>query len=454
MSITKTIFRMRSYQKRSFLARQSGCKRFVEVLHRRAGKDRNWINITHLEMWKQVGNYVHLLPEKTQAREVVWDNIIQERMADGSVRAMNMVDATFPPEMGFRKNETEMSVTAPNGSRWHLTGADKRDNIDAALRGPNPIGVVVSEAAFMSEYVWEVLSPILAENGGWVCFISTPNEEDDWFHKLYKTAEQDPTWFSQLLTIADTKRDAEGESGEPVITQEVIEDLRRHNVREENIQREYYCSWRGAMRGSIYGDLITAAEAQGRIARFPYVPQLPVGVLFDLGKSDMMACGFYQLYNSGRVFIDYHETSQKSPQWWAHYLREQKQYIYGRLVLPWDGWQMEAYLDAMNFKNIQVCTRTKSLRDSIDAVRLQFNSFYFDKVACAVWLDHLAKYKRKWDDDRKVFTNDPVHDEHSHGADALRAGVEGEFEPMAMLAGADTPPRVEMNFDPREPYGR
>jgi hypothetical protein len=32
----------------------------------------------------------------------------------------------------------------------------------------------------------------------------------------------------------------------------------------------------------------------------------------------------------------------------------------------------------------------------------------------------LRRYRRRWDDVRKVFRETPLHDQYSHGADALR----------------------------------
>lgn len=437
---------MRSYQRAPYLAKATGCRRFVEVLHRRAGKDRNWINITLLSMLERVGVYFHVFPTLNQGRRDVWDNIFKERLPGGEERSVRLLDL-FPREMLAGKDESEMQITLANGSIWQVMGADDHVAIDR-LRGPNPVGIVLSEYAYMDPYVWEVLSPVLAENGGWIAFVSTPNIEDDHFHQLYKSALQDDSWFVQLKTIEDTRRDAEGEDGAPVIPLAEIEDLRRHGMREETIQREYYCAFRGFMPGTIYGDLVNVARAEGRIGHFPFVPQLPVGVCFDLGKSDTTAAWFYQRVDRRTVFIDYREETLKDPTWWGHYMREQKPYIYGRLVLPWDGYLAEAYYSSIGFRNVHICERTKSLRASIDEVRTQFRSFYFDEGKCARGIECLSKYKRKYDEIKRVFMDEPVHDQYSHGADALRTGVEGGFDPL-FFSGAPQEMKIESDFDIR-----
>src|SRR5574337_1497457 len=156
---------MRSYQRRVLVAKQTGCKRFVERLHRRAGKDRNWLGITLIAAHERIGNYIHVFPALNMGRRDIWDNIVQERR-NGIEYPIRMIDM-FPDELVESKNETEMQVKFKNGSIWQIMGADDQKSI-ARLRGPNPIGIVLSEYAFMNPDVWKTLQPVLAENSGWV----------------------------------------------------------------------------------------------------------------------------------------------------------------------------------------------------------------------------------------------------------------------------------------------
>jgi hypothetical protein len=456
--ITRDLHRLRSYQRESVAARQRGIKRFVEVWHRRAGKDRTWAAITCMEALQRRGVYYHFLPTLGQAKRDVWDNVIMDRY-DGVEHSYKMIDAVFPPELRVGKpNETEMQINLVGGSVWQLMGAENIDAINRA-RGSNPVGLVLSEYAFMDYDPWSVLMPVLLENNGWIAFISTPNVEDDNFHILYKSALRDPKWYAQLLTIEDTRRDAEGEDRSPVVSREDIDAERNKNTTEEDIQREFYCSFRGYMRGTIYGDVITAAESSKRISRFPYIPQLPVGVCIDLGHSDAMSVWFYQARDKGIYFIDYWEATLKDIKDVAHMMREDRQYQYGRVVLPWDGRAAANYMEEVGFNNVVVCQRNRmestgpagaSLHSQINEVRLQFNRFYFDEVTCAVGLNHLGKYARKYDREKKIYVSEPNHDEHSHAADALRTGVAGGFEPLQFAGQFQQGDlKVESMFDPR-----
>ena len=443
---SRTLFRMRSYQLRSHEAMEAGILRFAEMLHRRAGKDRYWLNRTLLCMLKRKGVYFHVLPSLNQARRDVWDNVVRDHY-DGVEHAYPMIEA-FPKELIAKKDETDMQITLVNGSVWQLMGADTKDAVDR-MRGPDPIGIVCSEYAFMRHDPWKVLSPVLLENNGWIAFISTPNQEDDDFDKLVKNAQSDPLWFTQTLTINDTRRDADGEDGSPVITHADIEQLRKENIRPEEIQREYFCNARGYTHGTIYGDLMNRVEADGRITRIPYLNGSPVGVAFDIGHGDKMSIWFYQAIMDRIAFIDYWEGTQKDMKDAVHVMREQKAYMYGRVNLPWDGRSAANYMEAVHFQNVHVAERPESIDAAIEEVRRQFDRFWFDGVRCAIGIEHLKKYSFQWDDVKKTFTKQPVHNQHCHGADALRTGVACGFTPLMFVPGVNYDVKVEMDFDPR-----
>ena len=48
---------------------------------------------------------------------------------------------------------------------------------------------------------------------------------------------------------------------------------------------------------------------------------------------------------------------------------------------------------------------------------------HFDEEKCAVGITHLDNYRKKWDKIASMFTENPLHDEASHGADAYRTAA-------------------------------
>lgn len=194
----------RNYQLPLFRAMDSGIKRAFCVWHRRAGKDKSLINLCVKKMLEQKGVYYYFFPTYSQGKKILWDGI------DGS--GFRFIDH-FPPQIIDNKNNQEMKIKLINGSVFQVVGTDRFDSV----RGTNPIGCVFSEYAYQNPQAWDVVRPILNENGGWAVFNTTPNGENHAFD-LYQAAKDSPDWFCEILTVNDTKRD----DGSPVITTQEI----------------------------------------------------------------------------------------------------------------------------------------------------------------------------------------------------------------------------------------
>ena len=57
------------------LLHQGSIKRFVDVVHRRGGKDKTWIQNSVKSMIRDRGNYFYILPTYKQAKKVIWTGI-------------------------------------------------------------------------------------------------------------------------------------------------------------------------------------------------------------------------------------------------------------------------------------------------------------------------------------------------------------------------------------------
>lgn len=429
--------------------------RFILVWHRRAGKDLTSLALTVREMQHRVGYYVHVLPTLKQAKMILWDG-----KDDKGIPFMDR----FPAPLVRNKNETELQVTLkpfagqpgygdPNasGSIWQLRGADDPDS----LRGPNYVGAVLAEFSEMDPIVWTaIIQPVLEQNGGWALFNFTPKGRNH-SHKLYEMAKNDPRWFAQLITIEDTKRDAQDEDGSPVVPIDRIEQLRKEGVPEEIIQQEYYCSFTGFLKGTIFGDLITQARKDGRITRVPYDSRFPVGTCWDIGRSDSTAIWFYQKIGQQICFIDYLEHCLEGADYYARKLRE-KPYLISRVILPHDArikgytatFSTEEYFQRV-FRGVLVAEKI-SIQSGIDMTRRTFSKFVFDESKCARGIECLENYRRKWDDEKHDYSGEPVHSEFSHGADAMRIGVVGGMDtPLDFLSDSPSrnPVEQETNFE-------
>jgi hypothetical protein len=120
-----------------------------------------------------------------------------------------------------------MIIETINGSILQLVGAD---NIDRIV-GTNPIGVVFSEYSLMKPEVWTLISPILAENGGWAVFIFTPRGQNH-AYDLLKKAQKSKKWHVEILPVDYTK----------ALPDELLAE-ERMNMTEAYFRQEYYCDF-------------------------------------------------------------------------------------------------------------------------------------------------------------------------------------------------------------------
>jgi hypothetical protein len=359
------------------------------------------------------GMYAHILPTYKQAKGIIWDGI----GADG-FRFMDH----FPPEIVVGKNETELKLELANGSIYRLLGSDNTDQ----LVGMNPVGLVFSEYAIQDPQAWALLSPILVENQGWASFIFTPRGKNHAFD-LWEANRANPEWSCSLLTIADTRRDAEGESNSPVMTDaDVQNEISSGNIDQDTAQQEYYCDFAGVFAGSYYGTIISELYQRNQIRSIPYDPSLPVFTCWDLGRHDATAIWFIQSLRGFEYrVIDYYEEEGYPLDYHIRQVRR-KPYVYAEHYAPHDINVTEYTTGVSRFeaaRRLGITFRVipkLPIYDGIAAARAVLPKCWFDSSSCAKGLKALQNYHREYDDKHRVYRDIPVHDWASHGADAWR----------------------------------
>ena len=424
-----TLWAPRDYQKPLYRYLRKGGKRAVAVWHRRAGKDSTSLHWTVEAALSRVGTYWHMLPTLRQGRKVIWEGIT----ADG----MRVLDA-FPgwnrdgdPE-GLVKHirHDEMKIELWNNSVWQVVGADNYD----ALMGANPVGVVFSEWSLTNPAAWEYIRPILAENGGWALFIYTPRGRNHGY-RTFKLAGENEGWYSQILTVDDTK----------AISLAAIGEDRKSGMPEEIVQQEYYCSFEAATRGAYYGKLIATARTEGRICGVPYDPAASVYTAWDLGIGDPTAIWFLQMIGKEVHWIDYYEASGEALDHYAALVKS-KPYVYEDHLIPHDGAARELGTGKTRQEQLQglglrtTIVQRQSVEDGINAVRMIIPRSWFDSKKCERGIDALSLYRSEFDEEKQTFGDRPVHDWTSHGSDAARTAAMGlkpreQFQPIKYPKG-------------------
>ncbi len=319
--------------------------------------------------------------------------------------------------------ESDLKVTIPIGMidgkpnilTIQLFGADNPDS----LRGMYHDYVIFDEFGNQPINIWvEVVSPALADRKGGALFLGTPNGKNH-FYDLYMRALQEmkngnTEWFAATYPANETK----------VLPEEELK-AQQENMDEEAYAQEFLCDWSASVRGAFYSAQMLRCRKEGRILRIPYESGLPMFTAFDIGVDDYTAVWFFQCFrNEIRLLrfeqwrnvglLDVVQEISKMP------------YIFGTMFLPWDADMREkstAKTPAMLVEDlgfeVEVVPRT-SLLGGIGRVREVFSQFFFDEINCAEGIDCLENYTKKVNPKTMEFMETPLHNEYSHGADAMR----------------------------------
>lgn len=180
--------------------------------------------------------------------------------------------------------------------------------------------------------------------------------------------------------------------------------------------------------GCWYTTQLAKAYQDNRITDVPWDPRYPVDTWWDLG-GDGTPVVYTQRIGPWTHVIDYQETFA-SPYTEDVKLMLEKPYQWGTHHLPHDGInkpkQAHANLSALQqltglgLRNIVTVPRIPRVIDGIQAMRSRFHELKIDKTKCAKLIMHLSRYRKTWSTALAEYTDEPVHDVHSHGSDALR----------------------------------
>lgn len=400
----------RSYQLPLWEYLENGGKRAVAVWHRRAGKDEVCLHFAAVSAMQKVGTYWHMLPEASQAKKAIWNAVNPHT-------GIRRIDEAFPLIIRENTNEQEMFIRFKNGSTWQVVGSDNYNS----LVGAPPLGIVFSEWSLADPRSWSYLRPILAENGGWAFFIYTPRGNNHGYTTL-KNARAEVNWFHQVLTAEDTQ----------VFSAEVLAQEKRELLREygeiegrSRYLQEYMCSFDAAVPGAYYGADMEKALKEGRLVNIYYDTKMPVHTAWDIGVGDSTSIWFMQKIGNEIRLIDFYETSGQGLPHFKKILQD-KGYIYGDHYAPHDIEVREfgsgvSRLETAKSLGINFKVAPKlSIDDGINAVRGILHRCIWNVEKCEHGIESLKNYRKEYDDKKKCYKDNPLHDWTSHAADAFR----------------------------------
>ncbi|NYT76642.1 PBSX family phage terminase large subunit [Alcaligenaceae bacterium] len=212
-------------------------------------------------------------------------------------------------------------------------------------------------------------------------------------------------------------------------------ELERQHAKATMKPAEYNHVWEGkcrpAVEGAIYADEIAKVEEQGRLCRLHYDPLLKVHTIWDLGFNDAMSIILVQRLASEIRVIDYIEDVRRTI---TSYVTDQDQdslaqrnFNWGNDWLPHDGWATRHQSGRSDADVIKALGREPTrvpgadVEGGIRKARGIFPRVYFNSESAGVreLVEHLRRYRRHVNRQTQE-AGAPVHDAHSHGADAFR----------------------------------
>ena len=334
---------------------------------------------------------------------------IQRTIADSVHRLIADQIKLLGLEDFYRVTETE--IRGQNGTLFLFAGLRQQDI--GKIKSLEGVDICwCEEAQTITKRSWDILVPTIRKEGSeiWVTF--NPELDTDETYARFvvrppvdavvvKINWSDNPWFPAVL------------------------DKERVSLKERDPEA-YRNVWEGECRssveGAIYAKEVAALYESGRVRPVPYDPILPVHTVWDLGWNDQTSIILVQRASEVRI-LGYIEDSHRTL---AEYVAQLKAlpYVWGHDWLPHDG-RAKDFKSGKSAEEIMKALQRRprivsnlDVESGIKAARMVFPRCYFDPSAERL-LHCLKRYRRAI----HATTNEPgapLHDEHSHGADAFR----------------------------------
>lgn len=305
------------------------------------------------------------------------------------------------------------TIRGANGSEFIFAGL--KNNV-TNIKSLEDVDIAwVEEAQTVSKSSWDTLIPTIRKDDSEIWITFNPQLAEDETYKRFvvnppsdavvvKVNWNDNPWLNDVLRKEKDELKARDPDG-------------YQNIWEGNC--------RVTLDGAIYARELRQAQEEGRIRSVPYDATKQVHTFFDLGFADNTSIWFAQTVGQEIRIIDYYSNNQLPLN---HYISvlQNKPYIYGFDHLPHDS-RAKTLATGRSVEEIMVSVGRKvkivpnlAIFDGINAARTIFNRCYFDDQRCAEGLQSLRHYRFEVDADTKQFSGRPLHDYHSHAADAFR----------------------------------
>lgn len=316
----------------------------------------------------------------------------------------------------------EHEVRGRNGSQFLFSGLS--DLTADSIKSFEGVDIVwIEEAQTITSRSLKILVPTIRRPGSEIWATFNPELDTDPIYVM-AVMEPPPDSISVEINYCDN----------PWFP-DVLEQERQH-AQNTMPPAEYAHVWEGkcrpAVAGAIYANEIAEAEAQSRLSRVPYDPMLKVHTVWDLGFNDSMAIILVQRLASEIRVVDYIEDERRTIE---SYITDRQQdslalregWNWGNDYLPHDGFARRHQtgrsdadvLKSLGRRPLQIAGG--DVEAGIRRARQLFPRVYFNMASPGVktLVEHMRRYRRHINRQTGA-AGAPVHDAHSHGADAYR----------------------------------
>lgn len=260
-----------------------------------------------------------------------------------------------------------------------------------------------------------------------------------WLREYFRISDTgESTKFSQDFTLSDgtvvTKRIEYIQAllkDNPHISKEYEATLMMMGVEERKALLEGRWDAFTSVAGQIFEHELKLMQEEHRVCVIRHDKANPVHTFWDLGINDHHVILFVQFVGKEIRIINMLKGSDKSIR--DHWIPEIKRiqadqgYVFAGHWLPHDSaqrdkWGGKSIYDEVRavLNDVNKLPRPNLKLESIQKTRAMFDNVWIDKVNCSDLYDDLSNYKRKWDANNNVWSNEPVHNDASHAADAFQ----------------------------------
>ena len=370
-----------------------------------------------------------MAPTRVRAKDIAWQYL--KRFSE--------------PIPGIKVSESELFVEYPNKGRVTVYGADNDRGMGLYLDG-----IVMDECDEIPPAVDSVVVPALADRKGWQVKMGILRGR----HNLLKEFEKyrgHPGHFQLMLKAS--------ESG--ILDVEELA-IQKEKIGEAAYNMQFECDVTASLAAAIYGAYMDKLRQEGRLRAMACDTESLLYTFWDIGHSDRgddWAIWLIQFTGRDIVLLDYYCRTGHPP---AHYALKCKEWedTYknrcGAHYLPHDGARHDQqgkstrdYLMDAGLRDVKIVHRTPVTWDSINHLRGMFSRIYINSLKCGIpyqapgsladgsalaetpsGIDCLDYYSKKEDASTGIIMDTPVHNQFSHGADALRTMAEADRTKM------------------------